>query len=73
MVSKRDNFFETDYEFKTDDGLQIAFGITAYDENYESIENPDYGDLKAYYKTWGFEDAPGEVFTEIISKQCTDD
>ena len=46
----------------------IAFGITAYDDNYESIEDADYGDLKAFYKTWGFEDAPGEQFIEIETK-----
>ena len=49
----------------------IAFAITAFDDNYESIEDADYGDLKAFYKTWGFEDAPGEQFIEIETKQCT--
>lgn len=73
MVSKRDSFFETDFEFRTEDGLQIAFGITSYDDNYDTTEDPDYGDLKAYYKTWGYEDAPGEVFTEIESNQCTNE
>ena len=49
----------------------LAFGITAYDDNYENIEDADYGDLKAYYKTWGFEDAPGERYTEVVTNQCT--
>ena len=68
QVSTQDNFFETDFEFTTEDGLMIAFGITAYDDNYESIEDADYGDLKAFYKTWGFEDAPNEQFIEIETK-----
>ena len=49
----------------------IAFGLTAYDENYESIEDDDYGTLKAFYKTWGMADAPGVEFTEIPSAPCT--
>ena len=71
MVSSRDSFFPTDFEFTTDDGLMIAFGLTAYDENYESIEDDDYGTLKAFYKTWGMKDAPGEQFTEVPTSFCT--
>jgi len=33
MVSVRDSFYDSDFEFTTDDGLMIAFGITAYDDN----------------------------------------
>ena len=33
MVSNRDAYFDTDYEFNTETGLQIAFAITAYDSN----------------------------------------
>lgn len=39
MVSSRDAYFDTDFEFTTDDGLMIAFGLTAYDDNYEPIED----------------------------------
>lgn len=67
MVSSRDTYFPTEFEFTSDDGLMIAFGLTAYDENYESIEDDDYGTLKAFYKTWGMADAPGVEFTEIPS------
>jgi len=61
MVSSQDSYFGTDFEFNSDDGLMIAYGLTAYDSNYESIEDDDYGTLQAFYKTWGFEDANGEV------------
>ena len=71
MVSTRDSFFETDYEFKTSDGLMIAFGLTGFDEEYSSIEDSDYGELKAYYKTWGMVDAPGVEFIELPTSQCT--
>ena len=65
MVSERDNFFSTDFVVTSDDGLMLAFGLTAYDDNYDMIDEPDYGELKAYYKTWGLKDAPGVEFTEI--------
>ena len=49
----------------------LAFGITAYDDDFENIEDSDYGELKAYYKTWGFEDQPGVDFVEIPTTPCT--
>ena len=71
MVSSRDSFFDTEFEFKTDDGLMIAFGLATYDENYGETEDPTYGQLKAYYKTWGMSDSPGIVWQELPTKQCT--
>ena len=71
MVSTRDSFFDTDFEFTTDTGLMIAFGLTAYDDNLEPIEDPRYGELKAYYKTWGMNDALGVEFTELPTVPCT--
>ena len=43
MVSNRDAYFDTDYEFSTETGLQVAFAITAYDSNQNPIEEPEYG------------------------------
>ena len=43
MVSSRDSFFDTEFEFQTDDGLMIAFGLATYDENYKETEDPTYG------------------------------
>lgn len=72
MVSIMDSYFESDHTFKDTDGLMLAFGITAYDDNQESIEDPRYGRLKAYYKTWGLDDSEsGVTFTEIPSSYCT--
>ncbi len=65
MVSERDAFFDEKFAFTTDDGLMMAFGITDYDDNYDLIDEPDFGELKAYYKTWGLEEAPWVEFTEI--------
>ena len=38
--------YSTDDEFTTeDDGIMIAFGLTAYDSNREPIDDPTYGTL----------------------------
>ena len=72
MMSLRDNYFSTNFEMTSDEGLMLAFGITTYDdEDYEQVDEPDYGELKAYYKTWGLKDAQGVEFTEIPTTQCT--
>ena len=51
MVSSVDAFFDSDYVYSGP--LAFAFGITAYDSDPEPIEDPSYGLLKAYYKSWG--------------------
>ena len=51
MVSQRDAYFDDNYVYSKD--LMYAFGITAYDGNSEPIEDPSYGVLKPYYKSWG--------------------
>ena len=33
MVSVRDSFYDTDFKFTSEQGLAIAAGITAYDNN----------------------------------------
>ena len=33
MVSSRDSYFGPEFEFTTENGLMMAFGITAYDGN----------------------------------------
>ena len=53
--------------------MKIAFGITAYDDNIEMIDEPDYATVHARVKTWGQEDSPGTVFTELPIRPCTED
>ena len=70
MVSQRDSFFDTDYIVKQN--LQYAFGITEYDSNPEPIEDPSYGVLRAYYKSWGINKTViGVYFEELPSRPCT--
>lgn len=54
-VSRQDlkYYFEDDSNFTADDGLMIAAGITAYDGNSASIEDPSIGELNFYIKSWG--------------------
>ena len=51
MYSARDSFFDSDFVYSED--LWYAFGVTAYDSNTESIEDPSIGTLRPYYKSWG--------------------
>ena len=72
MTSLRDSYFTTNDEFTAESGLQIAFGISDYGDETEPIEDARYGQLKAYYKTWGLQDGlSGVDFEELPSKQCT--
>ena len=65
MTSVRDSYFDTDYEFTSDEGLMFAFAITEYDDNPEPIEDPSYGLVKAYYKSWGIKEGIGVDFEEL--------
>ena len=71
MVSVRDSHFDSEFELTTDDGLMIAFGITDFDDETESIEDASYGRLKGVDKTWGNENTQGVNFEEIPVKKCT--
>ena len=48
-----------------------AYALTAYDSNKESIEDPAYGQLKAYYKTWGLEGQRGVNFEPLPFEFCS--
>lgn len=49
-----------------------AFGITAYDSNRESIEDPTIGVLKPYYKSWGLKETKGVDFEELPTRNCSE-
>ena len=71
MLSVRDSFYDTDFEFTSNDGLMIAFGLTHYDSNPEPIEDPTYGVLNGYYKSWGIKESQGVDFELLPTKACT--
>ena len=71
MVSTRDAHFDQTYEFTQESGMEVAYAITAYDSNQEPIEDPRYGILKAYYKTWGLSTGKGVQWTELADQYCS--
>ena len=46
---EEDSYYDASYEFVGDKfyGLQVAFAITAYDGNYEMMNETEYAQLKA--------------------------
>ena len=54
MVSQRDAYYDADFIYSN--GLAFAFGVTQYDSETESIEDPSIGVLRPYYKSWGIID-----------------
>ena len=46
-----------------------AFGLTAFDANRESIEDPSYGVVKAFYESWSSESADTR---ELPTRDCTE-
>ena len=49
-----DSYFNDTYEFELDKlpGIQIAFGLTAYDGNYEMLNETEYAQIKANARSW---------------------
>ena len=45
--------------------------MSAYDDETEPIDDPSYGELKAYYKSWGIHSAVGIDWEELPSEYCT--
>ena len=68
MVSQRDAYFNESFVYS--ENLWYAFGLSAYDDNLEPIEDPSYGVLRPYYKTWGL-GLDETSFTEIPTRPCT--
>lgn len=69
MISARDSFFDADHIYSRN--LFYAFGITAYDSNPESIDDPTYGEIKPYYKSWGLKEKAGVHFEPLPMRNCT--
>ena len=70
MVSTRDAYFDQEYIYSQ--GLMYSFGISNYDTNYEPIEDPSYGVLKPYYKSWGIKEEGTVDFEEIPTRECSE-
>ena len=64
-------YFRTEF-FTSEDGFNVAFALTEYDNVEEPIEDPDYGVLKAYH--YGWKQDTREIFqTPVSTEPCTQD
>ena len=50
----------------------LTFALTAYDNERESIEDPQYGVLRPYYKSWGLKESIGVEWEELPTRPCTE-
>ena len=57
------------FELDKTPGLNIAFGITHYDNNTEPLDDLDYGEVVAMVKTWN--STEGIRYRKIPMRQCT--
>ena len=66
----RFNHFRQNNKFGFDDGFAIAGAITAWDDGTAVTEDPSYGQIKIYIKSWG-NGAPYDDFMhEIKTRPC---
>ena len=72
ILNEIDSYFDNYYEFHLDKapGLQIAFGLTAYDSNYDMLDEPEFVEVKARIRSWSPEQDLTK-FTDINIRQCT--
>ena len=71
MASSRSAYYTPDNVFRK--RFMFAFGLTAYDSEQESIEDPSIGVLKPYYKSWGIlhPDEDTEELTPLRYHECS--
>ena len=67
IQSYQNNYYNDTFVYSSDAGLKFAFGVTAYDNNRENIEDPDYGVVKAKVNSWGLSDS-----NEVIARSNFD-
>ena len=69
MLSSIDSHYDANFEYS--ENLNYAFGVTAYDSNPESIDDPTIGLIKPYYKSWGIIPGGGVHFEPLPTRPCT--
>ena len=73
----QENYFAIDYEYGTQDGWHIAFGVTAYDSSSDQTPFDDtIGSVAAFLKIWGEKDEDGNskptYFKPLETRPCED-
>ena len=67
------NNFDNSYEFNLDKrkrGFEIAFAFTGVDGDLEMLDEPDYGEVKAFIKYWDAETST--TYRELYSRPCNE-
>ena len=54
ISATNDSFFDDDFEFSYEDGLNFAMAFTAYDDVTEPILEPEYGKIVFNERSWGY-------------------
>ena len=66
------NYFDDSFSLTSKDhNFQVAYAMISYD-NFEGLASSDYteyGEVKAFYRSWGIEDVPR--FRELKTRNCT--
>ena len=72
FLVEQDSYFEDTVKFEGDKlpGLQVAFGLTAYDGNYEMLNDTEYVEVKARIRSWSPEQDT-TLFRDIPIRPCT--
>ena len=75
-TSSTANYFDHNYVFDAEQGLELAVGFTAYDNNREWILDKSIGELAFIAYEWGEDKETGDVFVKrerIPSHPCSKD
>ena len=66
-------YFNETFEVSTSaNQFDVAFGLVGWGESESEDDTSMYGELKAFYKSWGNEgDAPGTHYYDIKTRPCT--
>ena len=73
LSAVNDRFYDPDYIFRAEDGLNFAVGLTAWDSTKESILDPSIGRIRFIAYEWGSDELgnPYSSYDEIPSHACS--
>ena len=73
LSTMRYSYYDDNFQFKYENGLNLAIGFSGYNNEREWELDPAYGKIVFKSNTWGY-DAQGEIFLEkkeISSHLCS--
>ena len=70
LVADRIDWYELYATFGYDNGFAFAVGFTAWDDGVGITEDPTYGQIKIFIKSWGLNAPFEDTFHEIETRSC---